>query len=171
MLKGIMNKLGISPDIEEEVTMSVANLAPANLNIEAVVAELSTLKASFEDQANVLAGVISELAQANVELAAFKEAAVQAEADMLAMKMAKRKADVEMNIGENEQSAALLEATSAMTDEQFAAVVGAMGVKAKAEAESPMFKEAGVEAGLENTVSADATSLLKKMQAKYAAKK
>jgi hypothetical protein len=152
LLDDLKKKMGVKPVETKEEEMNVEDKAQVELAAhEAVVAELATLKASFEAQAAQLATALeaietvkAEAEAAKAALAAVAEEKAQAEAAAKAEKLAKRRAAVEANIG-SDKADAFMDATKELDDTAFAAICSAMAGTAKAEAESELFKEVGVE--------------------------
>jgi hypothetical protein len=152
LLEDLKKKIGAKPVETKEEEMTVETVAQVELAThEAVVAELATLKADFEAQAAQLAtaleaieAVKAEAEAAKTALAAVAEEKAQAEAAVKAEKMAKRRAAVEANIG-TDKADAFMEATKELDDTAFAAICSAMAGTVKAETESELFKEVGVE--------------------------
>lgn len=171
MLKGMMKKLGMSPDInEEETNMDVTEMASTELAADdAIVAELSALKASFAEQTEQLQAALAQVESFKefAEMAA--QAKAQAEADAKNVKLAARKATIEMNIG-TDKADAMLAATENLDDDSFAAIMGVMETTAKAEAESPLFKEAGFDGKVEDVSKLTETKEMTALKKKYAAK-
>lgn len=159
LLDDLKKKMGGKPVETKEEEMTVETKAQVELAAhEAVVAELATLKASFEAQAAQLATALeavetikAEAEAAKAAVAEFEAAAAQAKADAHAAKMAKRQAAVEANLG-TDKAAAFMEATKELDDTAFAAICSAMAGTVKAEAESELFKEVGVETKAEASV-------------------
>lgn len=136
---------------EEEVTMSEKDKAPLELaNNEANVA-LAALQASFDEQASQLVAALESVASLQASLESFQAAAAQAKADAHKVKMSSRLAAVEANLG-TDKAPAFMEATKELDDTAFAAICSAMAGTLKAEAESELFKEVGVETKAEATV-------------------
>lgn len=76
------------------------------------------------------------------KLATLEAASVQAAADAAQAKLDARKAKIVAAVG-TDRADAVFEATSALADAAFDAVVGAMTVAADKEAKSPLFTETG----------------------------
>lgn len=151
MLDAIKKKLGVLPEQPKEDEMTKEELAAQTANYEAAVAqaqaaqaELATLKASFEEQAAAMASMKEQLESAQATLAANQEAQAKAEAAAKQAKMDTRLATLKAAVGD-EKAAEVMEATKELNDQAFAAICSAMETTAKAEANSPMFKEVGVE--------------------------
>lgn len=147
MLNGLMKKLGISPDVDEEVNMSVEEKAPTVelANHESVVAELAALKTDFEAaQATV------ESFKAQLEAAQAALAAVEADkAEMAAKAQEKLQADrfskLQAIVGDEKAEAVMAKLANA-DDVTFDTVMDAMAASYAAEADSTLFVEAGLDA-------------------------
>jgi len=133
---------GDLPEQPKEETMNVEENAQVELASHgAVVAELAAMKtemASFKAAAEAMKAEYEE------KLSAYAAAEEKAQADALAVKMAARRTAVEANLG-TEKADAFMEATKELNDTAFAAICSAMAGTVKAEAESDLFKEVGVE--------------------------
>jgi archaellum component FlaC len=145
---------------EEKVEMTTETTVEASQGsmpeVEAMAAELSELKASFAQVTEALASTKAELEGAKAALAAVAEEKAQAEAAAKAEKLAQRRAAVEANIG-TDKADAFMDATKELNDTAFAAICSAMAGTAKAEAESELFKEVGVETKAEATAEPKVT--------------
>lgn len=158
MLDALKKKLGVLPEQQKEDEMKDNQSAISAEQYEAAVAEaqtaqaeLATLKASFDEQAAVMASMKEQLEAAQATLAANAEAQAKAEADAKQAKLDARMASLKAAVGD-EKAAEVFEATKELNDTAFAAIRSAMETTAKAEAESPMFKEVGVETKAEANV-------------------
>ena len=162
-MKAALKKiLGMSPSQQEGTeNMSVDNTE--------AMAELSALKASFAEQSKQLQAALSQVESLKefAEMAA--NAKAQAEAEAKNIKMAARKSAIEMNVGTGKADA-LLGATENLDDTAFAAIMSAMETNAKAEAESPLFKEQGVDGKVEDVSKLTETKEMTALKKKYAAK-
>lgn len=173
MLDAIKKKLGIVeaaiPDVASVDMEAFAKLQSDYDSLQAAFAEHATAAAEVAEKLVSATEVITQ-ATAIVEQANLEKAAALAE--VKAVKMAARKAVVVANIGE-EKADAFLAATEMLEDTAFDAVTGALAGSMKAEAESVLFKEVGVEAKVDATAeavteSAEMTILKKKYKAKPA---
>jgi len=169
MLNGLLKKMGIDPDAKkEEVDMSVQDKAPAVelANYETVVAELATLQgqmteaqATIETMAAQHADVLAQLEAANAALAQSETAqaalAAKAKEDMNTARLAKLS-----GIVGDAKAQAVMATMADASEEMFETVVGAMAASYTAEAESPLFKEAGLDAAPAPVVEKDAVQRL-----------
>ena len=139
--------LGIVPTpakaetVKEEVNMTT-NVADTVAKTDP--ADMATLLASFEAMTSQLAESQSKVAELTTALSMFAEQKAAAEALAAAAKLAARKEKVVMAVG-TVKADALMAAMTEMSDGTFDAVLSAMATTVKAEANSPMFKEVGVE--------------------------
>lgn len=158
MLDKLKKKLGLAPVTQEasqepehkEEDMSVETQVDM-ADLSALTAELGELKASFAQVSEALATTQSQLEAAQAALQVVAEEKAAAEAAAKAEKLATRRAAVEANIG-TDKADAFMEATKELDDTAFAAICSAMAGSAKAEAESELFKEVGVETKAEANV-------------------
>lgn len=147
--------------------------APAQAEVEPVVEALAApvldgatatdeaLTGKFEAQGAELTAALAELAEVKASLAEVTAALAEvsnakeaAEADALATKLAARQVRVEAALG-TELAAGFMAAVADMSDDKFEGVMAAMTASSTKEAESPAFKEVGVDA------QADAQALAK----------
>lgn len=153
-----VTQAGALPEQQKEETMNVEEKAQVELaSHEAVVAELAAMKtemASFKAAADAMKAEYEE------KLSAYAAAEEKAKADAVAAKLATRRAAVEANIG-TDKADAFMEATKELDDTAFAAICSAMAGSAKAEAESELFKEVGVETKAEATAEPKVTHFKK----------
>lgn len=169
MLNGMLKKLGVLPDVnKEDVDMSVQEKAATVelANHESVVAELATLQGQFaEAQASIetmtaqYTDVMAQLEAANAALAQSETAqaalAAKAKEDLQTARLAKLSGIV----GDAKANAVMATMADA-SEEMFETVVGAMAASYSAEAESPLFNEAGLDAAPAAVVEKDAVQRL-----------
>ncbi len=115
----------------------------ANVPVVDMAADFAALQASFTAQSETFAKLTQDLAAAQSALAVVEQEKVQAVANAKAVKMAARKATVEMNIG-TAKADAFLAATEMLDDVAFDAVASALAGSVVAEANTALFKEVGV---------------------------
>ncbi len=136
-------------NVVEETKMGVEEQgAQAEMSVANMAAELSALQASFASQSESFAALAQQLADAQAALSAVEGAKAALEAEAKNKQLAARKQRVEMAIG-TEKAPAMLSATEQLDDAQFEAIVSAMAMSFETEANSQMFKEAGVTAKAE----------------------
>jgi len=140
-LKKFFNQEEEKVDMTTETVDASAGDKPA---IEAVMAELSEMKASFALVSEELTAAKAELEKAQAEKVAAAEEKAKAEADALATKLAARRKAVETTMG-TEKAGAFMVATEHMDDATFESLCNVFTTNATAEAESEMFQEVGVE--------------------------
>jgi multidrug efflux pump subunit AcrA (membrane-fusion protein) len=144
----MLNKMKKFFNQEEEKVEMTTETVEASVGdtpaIEAVMAELSEMKASFALVSEELTAAKAELEKAQAALNAAAEQKAKAEADALAAKMAARRKAAEANMG-TEKAAAFMAATEHMDDATFESLCNVFTTNATAEAESEMFNEVGVE--------------------------
>lgn len=155
MIDALKRKLGITPapaqaeTVKEEVTMDVKDdsvVAPA----AAETVDVVELQASLVSATAELADAKTKIA----ELTTLVEAAADFHAEQakaaLEAKLDARKAKVAAAVG-SDKADALMAATASMEDGAFDAVMAAMATTQNSEAETPLFKEVGVEASADPT--------------------
>jgi hypothetical protein len=171
MLDALKRKMGISPTAKE---VKMKNPADAVVELAVNVTELpafTELTAAFASQAETLAAVVEELAQAKFALAAVQEAKELALSQAKKIKMDARRVTVEASIG-TAKADAFLSATEALDDTAFASVASALAGSVEAEANTALFTEVGVtgEATPESLPEAKSQEM-KILEAKYKAAK
>jgi peptidoglycan hydrolase CwlO-like protein len=167
MLDELKKLLGNKP--EAAVVENLEELEGVKATLAAVQEELSTKLQELE-------GAIALLASANAEKATLESALAEALKSLagaeeynkvmaekaLAEKLAARKQMIVDVIGEAKADATF-DAVKSLDDAAFESVVSAFAASLEIEADSPMFKEAGVSASADvNAVSKEATLLKNK---------
>ncbi len=119
---------------------------------EELAAKLADFETQFADQGALLTDALAKLAESQAALTevtaaltAVSDAKDAAEASALATKLTARKAAVVAALG-TDKADAFMAATEAMPDAQFNTVMAAMSTNSADEANSPAFKEVGVDA-------------------------
>jgi hypothetical protein len=140
-LKKFFNQEEEKVEMTTETVEASAGDKPA---IEAVMAELSEMKASFALVSEELTAAKAELEKAQAALNAAAEEKAKAEADALAAKMNARKEKAVAAMG-TEKADAFMAATEQMDETQFESFLAIFNTNATAEAKSEMFQEVGVE--------------------------
>ncbi len=129
--------------------------------------ELRELLAAFDSNAQALSAALAQIDELKAEMAQFAEAKAAAELAAEQVKMDARMAVLSKEVGD-ERAKAVLAATKGMDDAQFNAIADALKVSAEAEANSPLFKEAGVDTEVLPQASKDDKSLVReRLQKKY----
>jgi colicin import membrane protein len=131
---------------EEEVNMTTETVpvAEANVEVTALAAELSEIKASFAQVSETLAATKADLEKAQAALAAVAEEKAAVEAAAIAAKLEARRKEVEAQMG-TEKATAFMAATEGMDDAKVKSFLQIFATNAAAEAKSEMFNEVGVE--------------------------
>lgn len=169
MLNGLLKKLGIDPDVKkEEVDMSVQEKAPTVelANQEAVVTELAALQSQMTEAQATIEALTSQHADVLAQLEAAQAALAQSE-DAKALLVAKaqeemqtaRLAKLAAIVGDTKAEAVMAKMGDA-TEEMFETVIDAMAASYSAEADSPLFQEAGLDAAPAAPVEKDTTTRL-----------
>lgn len=129
-------------------------------------AELAELQASFAQVSETLASKETQLADVLAQLEAAKAALAQSETAQAAL-VAKAKEDLNTarlaklaGIVGDAKAQAVMTTMADASEEMFETVVGAMAASYAAEAESPLFKEAGLDAAPAPVVEKDAVQRL-----------
>ena len=130
---------------------------------DAAMAEAAERVTALQAELAEMAGKLSE-AQAALEAA--EAAKVDAAAQAAAAKLAARNERLVASLG-TERAAAVMTATEGMEDAAFEAVVAALGVAAAAEAASPLFTEAGVDAKADASTVVEESAEMKILREKY----
>lgn len=181
MLKALQKALGVQPKAEEVAGPAVeAAVAELSATLDATRAEFDEFKQTAEALLVAAdaekAELVAKLEEANAKLAAAADVLASAEADKeaaeaaaLAAKLNARKEKVLAAVG-TERADALLQVTEEMDDAAFDAVLSAIGLGAKAEAESQMFNEVGVAAEADAAKVVDESPEMKILKKKYAKK-
>ncbi len=133
--------LGMTPIPAKAETVKEVDMVTA---VKADAAELTTLQASFESLTAQFAESQNKVAELTTALSAFAEQKAAADALVHAAKMASRKEKVVLAVG-TVKADSLMAAMAEMSDATFDAVTAAMTTTATAEAQSPLFKEVGVD--------------------------
>lgn len=144
MLDRLKKQLGIvdavaSPElteIQEQLAQLQSQFEGVQANLSDAVNTITTLSA---DKANLEAALATAIEHSQKLEADVKEAAEK----QLAAKLEARKAKLEATIG-SEKVNTVFEATKELEDAAFNAVVTAMATSIEVEAQSELFKEAGV---------------------------
>lgn len=181
MLKELQKALGIKPAEKQAVGADVeAAVAELSATLDAARAEFEEFKQTAEALLAAADGeraeLTAQLAEANKKLAdataAFtsaEAAKAEAEAAALAVKLDARKEKVIAAVG-TERADALLTVTEEMDDAAFDAVLSAIGLGVKAEAESPLFNEVGVAGEADAAKVVEESTEMKILKKKYAKK-
>lgn len=156
MLDAIKKKLGMDQVVKEKEPEMTTENKQASAEMTAQLAELTEKFSAKEAELSALLEKTASLEAALKEAQEFK---AKAEAEAKAVKMAARKTAVEANLG-TVKAAEFLAATEALDDKTFETLCSAMATSLKAEAESPLFKEVGVDAKTDVTVETDAAARL-----------
>lgn len=137
--------LGTSPvDVTKtEVYIALADKfaafeAEANGLVEQYTTQVNELTVALDAAGALAASLQAQLDEALASVASVAEQAAAIKADA-------RKQKIVAAIGEA-KAQAMIDATANMSDEQFEAVIGAIGVASDIEAKSPLFNEIGVSA-------------------------
>ena len=147
MLDKLKKQLGIkesATDVDmaafEDIKVQFSQLQEQFTAQGAELANLAAQAATFEAEKAALEAALSTAIEHSQKLAAdVKEAAEK----QLAAKLEARKAKLEATLG-SEKVNAVFEATKELEDAAFNAVVTAMATSVEVEAQSELFKEAGV---------------------------
>lgn len=164
MLKGVLKKMGMQQAVLPEdkgVDMSVVD--------NGISAEFEQLKADFSAQGEQLKAALEQVASLQEFAQAANAAKAQAEAEAKQVKMDARKATITESVGTSKADA-LLAATENLDDASFAAIMGAMAVNAKAEEQSPMFSEQGIDGKVEDVSKLAESKEMIALKKKFAAK-
>lgn len=174
-LKRIMG-IGPSPakaetTVQTETTKEIIDMVKpetgevSQASAESIVADMASLSAS-------VAELTSKLSAAEDQIATLSTALANAKSEKAAAAMDARKAKVVAAVG-TEKADALLASLSSLTDPAFDAVMDAMSVTSKAEAQSKLFTEQGVDASANVaavTEAAKSNPVMDLLKAKYAPK-
>lgn len=144
MLDRLKKQLGIqentvSPELsvlQEQLANLQSQFEGVQSNLENAVATITELTANKEN----LEAALADALEAN---AALKSSIESAEEKQLQATLATRKAKLDAAVG-TEKSTAAFEALKGLEDAAFNAVVTAMATSVEVEAQSELFKEAGV---------------------------
>jgi len=161
MLNGLKKKLGILPnEVKKEETMSVERSAQIELAVhEAVVAELSALKASFAEQAAEMVSMKDALEKANAALAVVAEEKAAVEAAALQAKMDARRTKLQDIVGDV-KAEELVAAFEGLDDKVFEAMANTLSANMEQESKSAQFNEQGVDAEVKEPTEVDMVTRL-----------
>lgn len=174
--KALGGKEAAKPVEQLEVKLDTTEVQAAiDAAVATVSAEFGEFKTSAEaamlEAAEKITSLEAALAEANAALEAANADKAQAVVDAAALKAAARKEKVIAAVG-TERAPALLTVTEGMEDAAFDAVLSALSTGAKAEAESPLFTEVGVDAQADTAKVVESESAeMKILKAKYKPKK
>lgn len=172
MIDALKRKLGITPDtaqaetVKEDVTMdvtgTVAAVAEGQVDVAALQASVATLTSQLSDATSKIIELTS-LVEAAAEFNSNREKAA------LEAKLANRKSLVEAAVG-TVKADSVMAAVAGLDDGAFATVLSAMTAGTATEADTPLFKEQGVDASADVTAitkAAESNPVLDILQAKY----
>lgn len=152
--------------IDVDSTEMQAVIADLQGQVDAIKAELGV---QLETAQTALAEMAGKYEAAQAQLAAIAAEKAELVANAAAAKLAARKEKIVAAIG-TEKADALMEATDALDDAQFNAVVSAMAGSVEAEAKTDLFKEVGVTAEADASKVNEESAEMKILKQKYAAK-
>jgi rRNA-processing protein FCF1 len=172
MLKNLQ-KFFKQEGVQVEMTTNQTNEQSAQIELavhEAVVAELSALKASFAEQAAEMVSIKDALEKANAALAVVAEEKAAIEAAALQAKTDARRTKLQEIVGDV-KAEELVTAFEGLDDKVFEAMANTLSANMDQESQSAMFNEKGVDAEVKEPAEVDmVTRLAAKIEAQIANK-
>ena len=168
-LQKFFKQEGVQVEMTTDQTNEQSALVELNVH-EAVVAELSALKASFAEQAAEMVSMKDALEKANAALAVVAEEKAAVEAAALQAKTDARRTKLQVIVGDV-KAEELVTAFEGLDDKVFEAMAKTLSANMEQESKSVQFVETGIDAEVKEPAEVDmVTRLTKKIEAQIAPK-
>lgn len=171
MLKQLMKHFNKADDADnkgvDEQMSTLTTGADAGAELAQALDSVKTMSTQLEDATKALTDAKAQIAELSAIIQTNKEMTAAAEAKALEAKMASRKEQIVAAVG-TDKAETLMNSTKDLDDKSFSAVMAVVTLSVDKEANTPLFKEAGVDGKVDADKAVDEGSSLRALLvAKY----